>query len=164
MNNKLVLIIGLALIAFSYSDIDLNLLPWGNIEPSASYVVDPPSDETLLVDCKNIVGILQQYNGSTSRQDCIKLSSLFYDMSVLLSLDNNDKVISSTEDILNANTLAGKMLGLNIKGKYPGLAEVSEQLLTNSIGKENVTLNEDLRQSAVEAFQGLSWAFYQGSK
>lgn len=165
MNNKLVLIMGLILIVFSYSDINLNDLNLRkNNAPSAVYVIDPPSDEVLLKDCKNIVNILQESDDSTSRKDYLRLSSLFYDMSVLLELDNEDEVVSSTEDILNANILAGKMLRLNIKGKYPGLAEASEQLLTNQLGEDNVALSEDLRKSAIDSFRGLSWAFYQGSK
>ena len=56
------------------------------------------------------------------------------------------------------------MLRLNIKDKYPNLAEAAESLIVSAIGDDDVSLSEELRSKSAEAFRALSWAFYQGSK
>ena len=56
------------------------------------------------------------------------------------------------------------MLKLDIEGKYDGLAEAAGDLVASSIGKDEVVLDDDLRAKSVEAFNALSWAFYEGSK
>ena len=78
--------------------------------------------------------------------------------------DEDDKVISDTASIKEANSLAGKMLRLNIKDKYSGLAEAAKDVVVSGIGEDDVSLDDDLRQKAVESFRALSWAFYEGSK
>ena len=66
--------------------------------------------------------------------------------------------------IREANILAGKMLRLDVDGKYKGLADAAGDLLASTIGKDEVVLSEDLREKSVDAFEALSWAFYEGSK
>ena len=56
------------------------------------------------------------------------------------------------------------MLKLNIKDKYPNLAQASKDVVVVAIGEDDILLTEDLRSKAVEAFNGLSWAFYEGGK
>jgi hypothetical protein len=56
------------------------------------------------------------------------------------------------------------MLRLNIKNKYPGLAEAAKVLVSSELGTDDVVLDEDMRAKAVNAFRALSWAFYEGSK
>jgi hypothetical protein len=56
------------------------------------------------------------------------------------------------------------MLKLNIKDKYPNLAEAAQDLVTTGIGDDDILLTEELREKSAESFRALSWAFYQGSK
>jgi hypothetical protein len=53
---------------------------------------------------------------------------------------------------------------LDIKEKYPNLAEACRSLIVAAIGDDDITLNSEVREKSVEAFRALSWAFYEGSK
>jgi len=125
--------------------------------------VDPPTDENLKALADKVVECLK--SGSADRKtEALKLAELYYDISILISLDAEKEVISSTEAIRQTNMLVGPMLRMEIKGKYDGLAEAADNLLISNIGTENVKLTEELRDKSVEAFLALSWACLEGSK
>lgn len=164
MKNKLLLIIAAILVFIGLFKPDINLPSFNNNNSNISCVVDAPSDDILLEKARLVVDILKQSNDSTRSNDCIQLSSLYCDMATLIQLDEEDMVIKDTASIRSANSLAGKMLRLNIKNKYPNLAEASRNLLVAAIGDEDVVLDSQSRSNAVSAFRALSWAFYEGSK
>ena len=110
-----------------------------------------------------IIDLLRESDAKGKREDCLKLSSLYKDMATLIGLDAKDAIIKDTASIREANILAGKMLNLDIDGKYDGLAEAAGDLLASTIGKDEVVLDKDLRDKSVDAFNALSWAFYEGS-
>ena len=168
MNNKWLLALGIGLIYIGIAKPDLSFIniPSGNnnVCLEANYVTDAPSDDNLLALARSVTDIVKDSDDSTRRSDCSRLSSLYADMALLIELDDQDKVISDTSNIREANSIAGKMLRLNIKDKYPGLAEAAKVLVSSEIGTDDVVLNEDMRVKAVNAFRALSWAFYEGSK
>ena len=166
MKNNILLVIGGILLLFGFFG---NNLPSINfMRPTTvsveNYVIDAPSDDILLKDATKIYTLLKDSDDSTRPRDCLKLSALYCDMATLIALDGDDNVISDTASIRQANSLAGKMLRLNIQDKYPGLADSAKNLLTNAIGDEDVVLDKELRTKSVNAFMALSWAFYEGSK
>ena len=110
-----------------------------------------------------VTEIVEASDDSTRKSDCLKLSALYADMATLIELDD-DKIIVDTSSIKEANSIAGKMLKLNIKDKYPNLAEAAQDLVTTGIGDDDILLTKELREKAAESFRALSWAFYQGSK
>jgi hypothetical protein len=163
--NKIVLIIGILLVVFGWFKPDISgLIKPSSVNNSVNYVVDAPSEDALLEASKKIIEIVRKSDDSTRKSDCLRLSSLYADMALLIELDNTDMVIKDTTNIREANGLCGKMLKLDIKDKYPNLAESAENLVVTSIGKNDVQLTPELRSSAVKAFRALSWAFYEGSK
>ena len=165
MKEKIALAIGALLILFGLFQPDLsNLIPTKPDIVVTVPTVKAPSDEVLLEKGMVIVDILTDSNASGKREDCLKLSSLYRDMAVLIGLDGKDSVIKTTSAIREANILAGKMLRLDVDGKYEGLADAAGDLLASTIGKDEVVLNDDLRAKSVDAFEALSWAFYEGSK
>lgn len=85
-------------------------------------------------------------------------------MATLIELDGQDKIIANTTAIREANSLAGKMLRLNVKDKYPNLAEAARDVIVYNIGEDDIVLDEETRDKAVQAFRALSWAFYEGGK
>jgi hypothetical protein len=164
MNKKLLLGIGAVLIAVGFFQPDLNL---GSFGPSGvtcveNFVTDPPANDTLLVKANVVVGILQDSDDSTKSRDCEKLSALYSDIATLLELDEEDKVVSDTASIKKVNSIAGKMLRLDIQDKYPNLAEACKDVVAHNVGTDDVSLDDELRTKAVEAFRALSWAFYKG--
>ena len=165
MKEKIALAIGALLILFGLFQPDLgNFVPFGPEVVVTVPTTEVPTDEALLEKGTVIVDLLRESDASGKREDCLKLSSLYRDMAVLIGLDGKDNVIKTTSAIREANILAGKMLRLDVDGKYEGLADAAGDLLASTIGKDEVVLNEDLREKSVDAFEALSWAFYEGSK
>lgn len=166
MQNKVLLAIGAILVLFGLVKPDLGNIftPSDNVSVVESYVVDAPSDTDLLEKAREIKEILQSSEDSTRKSDALKLSSLYADIATLIELDGEDQVVKDTNAIRQVNSIAGNMLRLDIKDKYPNLAEASRSLVVTAIGDDDVSLSDDLRSKSAEAFRALSWAFYQGSK
>lgn len=162
--NKILLTIGCILIVCGIFKPNLTSLLSPSCPIQSNYVLDAPSDNDLLIKAKNIIDILQTSDDSTRPSDCLKLSSLYADMAILIELKDTEQIVNSTSAIREANILAGKMLRLNIKDKYPDLADSSKDLVIAAIGDNDVVLDDVSRARAVEAFRALSWAFYEGSK
>jgi hypothetical protein len=166
MKNKILLAIGALLVLLGIFQPDLGSLINSNpaVVGVECYVTDAPSDTGLLEKARDVTAILQDSEDSTRKNDALKLSCLYADMATLIELDGEDQVIKSTNAIREVNSIAGKMLRLNIKDKYPNLAEAAQSLLVTAVGNDDVALDDDLRTKSAEAFRALSWAFYQGSK
>tara|TARA_R100000278_G_scaffold121566_1_gene105838 strand:+ start:332 stop:832 length:501 start_codon:yes stop_codon:yes gene_type:complete len=166
MQNKILLAIGAILVLLGIFQPDLGNLvkPVPSVVGVESYVTDAPSDTTLLEKARVVSDILQDSDDSTRNSDALKLSCLYADMATLIELDGEDQVIKNTNAIREVNSIAGKMLRLDIKDKYPNLAEAAQELVVAAVGNDDVVLDDSLRSKSAEAFRALSWAFYQGSK
>lgn len=164
MNNKYLLILGGLLIAFGL--LNPNILSSISIPKNTTntQVVEAPSDTGLYEKAKAVVNVLEKSSSSTKYNDCMRLSSLYNDMSILISLNDDNPVIKDTTSIREANILVGRMLGLDLKDKYPDLAEAVESVVLYSLGDDEIVLDDTLRAKGVDAFKALSWAFYKGSK
>lgn len=125
-------------------------------------LVEKPSNTEILDECQEVIDALKEDNDR--KIDGVKLASLYNDLSTLVALDGEDLVLKNTEEIRQANKLAGAMLRLDIKGKYPKLAKATEKVIISSIGDDSIMLDEKLRQGAVDGFKALSWACLEGSK
>lgn len=144
------------------------LIAVGLLRPNFSTVQNPINVQTPSVElqdqCKEIVGILQKARNMDKASDCKSLSSLYLDLSTLISLDGEDTVIKNTEEIREANRLSGKMLNLDLQDKYDNLGEACESVVKAHIGDDNLLLSPELRQKSADVFQALAWAFDKGSK
>ncbi len=167
MKNAL-LFLGIGLIAIGLFKPDiLSILQPNNSQVSnclETHITTAPEDTSILEKCNLVIDILQTSTNNNKREDTLKLSSLYADIATLLSLDGEDAVVKDTKTIREINSLSGSMLRLNIKDKYPNLAQASKDVVVVAIGEDDILLTEDLRSKAVEAFNGLSWAFYEGGK
>jgi hypothetical protein len=163
MNNKVLLTIGVALLLLGLFRPNINL-PINNPNPVDNIVVvTPPSDEGLKKTCQLVIDVLK--SGSSDRKkDGKRLSELYSDLAVLIRLDGENEVVKTTEEIRQANSLAGLMLQMNIKDKYDGLSEGTNAVIVSEIGNDIIPLDDDLRDKAVKAFMALSWACLEGSK
>ena len=165
MNTKnLLLILAAILIVVGLLKPDLsnfinNFTPSNNV---VNVVVEKPTNTEILDECQGVIDALKE--DSDRKQDGPRLASLYNDLATLVSLDGEDLVLKNTEEIRQANKLAGVMLKLDIKGKYPKLAKAAEGLVIASIGDDSVMLDDKLRQGAADGFKALAWACYEGSK
>lgn len=159
MKDKILFIVGSLLILFALTKTNLSELFVVNTIPYNIEVID--NDSQKLVE--SVISCLK--NGSSDRKyDGKKLASLYNDIAILISLDNENEIIKNTEEIRQANSISGLMLKLDIKDKYPKLAEECNKYLVSVIGDDNVSLDKDLRSKAVSAFKNLAWAFNESSK
>ena len=164
-NSKLLLIVAGLLIVVGLTKPDLSFL---NNKPSPVVLdtivqVSKPTDSDLLEKCDKVISSLKQ--GPSSRKyDGQRLALLYLDLSTLIELDGDNEVVKTTEEIRQANSLAGLMLRLNIKGDYPDLAEAAKDLVVSSVGDDAVNLDSKLRSKASQAFKALAWACNEGSK
>ena len=163
---KILLIIGCVLIGYSLFQPSLN--NWSPLNPSPTPVVtvdvDAPSDPELRKLAEVVKDCLLNSDSETRQRDALLLSGLYKDVSTVIAIENNDKVIVNTETIRQINILSGYMLHLDIKGKYEGLGKAAEKLLVSGIGNENKSMTEELRQKSIDCFEALSWACLEGSK
>lgn len=160
MNKNVILLIAGILIAIGLLKPDLSSLVPVSKPKDTIVFIEAPVDETVKKECEDVAKILKK--GSAS--DAIRLRDLFLDISKLVELDGEDLVIKTTEEIRQANALAGPMLKLDIKNKYENLANEAKQVIVSSIGDDNVPLTTELRKQAVNAFKHLAWACNEGAK
>lgn len=163
-NKKILLIVGCSLLAFGL----FNKLSWFNNSPSKPTIsIDISELESPSGDIKKeALEIVQVFKdaGSSSRTDARKLRDLYLDLAKLISLDGDETVIKNTEEIRQANSIAGAMFRLDVKNKYPSLAKEAKDVVVSLVGEDQVNLSPELRNKAVEAFNVLAWACNEGSK
>lgn len=129
-----------------------------------NYVITPPDDKDILEKCNLVVDAIQSSNANNKRSDTLKLSSLYADIASLIRIDGDDQVVKDTQTIREVNSLTGQMLKLDIKGKYPNLASAAQDVVKVAIGDDDIILSAENREKAAQAFDGLSWAFYEGGR
>ena len=125
--------------------------------------LDPPTDPLIKEKADVVVKILKA-GGGDRKADAKRLRDLYLDLAKLVELDGEDTVIKNTEEIRQANSLAGLMLRLDIKGKYSDLPTAAQDTIIAAIGDDMIVLSKELRLKAVEGFNALSWATNEGSK
>jgi hypothetical protein len=120
-----------------------------------------PTDQAVKKEADDVVTLLKE---AGAKSDAKRLRDMYIDLAKLVELDGEDEVIKSTEEIRQANSLAGVMLRLDIKGKYPNLAKEAKEVVVAAIGDDQILLSKELRVKAVEGLNALAWAFNMGSK
>ena len=113
MKDKILLALGGLLIAVAILKPTLDHLPIVPNTVSINELVIPGVDNDTKLLLQPIVESFK--NGSSDRKlDGKKLASLYLDIATLISLDGEDTVIKTTEDIKQANSIAGPMLKLKM--------------------------------------------------
>jgi hypothetical protein len=164
MNKKNVLL-GLAGVLILLGLIKPDLSNLLNSKPSV--VVDvlelsAPTDPEVKSAAEEVTKILSSV--ADHKYDSRRLRDLYLDLSRLVELDGEDMVVKNTEDIRQANSLAGAMCRLDIKGKYTNLADAAKKVMVTAIGDDQIVLSPELRVKAVDAFKALAWACNESSK
>ena len=169
MNNKVVLAIGAVLIVVGVLRPDLSsLIPsnGGNDTPVVNVpevVVEAPTEPSLKEVADELVEILKT-GGEDRKVDGLNLAKLYSDIANLISLDLDNEVVKTTSEIREVNGVAGSLMNLKLKGKYPDFAQTAKKLVVTAIGDDIAVLNDETRSKAVDAFNALAWACYEGAK
>lgn len=162
MNKNLILIVAGLLILVGLTKIDLS-----RFVPSVPANIDvmeltAPTDKNVKKEADDVVSLLKASGGS--KGDFRKLRDLSLDLGRLVQLDGEDLVIKNTNEIRQANSIAGPMLKLDIKGKYPDLAKEAKEVIVAAVGDDDIVLSPELRVKAVDGFNALAWAYNEASK
>ena len=164
MNSKnTILCVGVTLIALGLLQPNLASLGVNNSSTSNVVNIIDPTDPDIKAQAEDVLKIIKEA-GQPARADARKLRDLYLDIARLVSLDGEDEVIKSTEEIRQANSIAGVMLKLDIKGKYPNLAKELKEVVVSAIGDDQILLSKELREKAVSSFNAIAWALNEGSK
>jgi hypothetical protein len=163
MKNNILLVVAGLLVLIGLTGFDFGKL---NILPNRPNVVDvlelpEPKDEAVKKEADDVVAVLKEFG---AKGDAKRLRDLYLDLAKLVELDGEEEVIKSTEEIRQANSLAGVMLRLDMKDKYPNLAKEAKEVVVASIGDDHILLSKELRVKAVEGLNALAWACNMGSK
>lgn len=154
MNKNTLLIAGAILIFIGLAKPNVGrIIP---ITPVVSSVV-VPSDVNLKKEAEDVISA----GSSLSSKEASDLRDLYIGLANLIRLDGTDQVVSSTEHIRQANSIGGKLLHLDLKGKYPTLAKENNDVIIKAIGDDNVALTSELRTKSSDAFMALAWAYNQ---
>lgn len=163
MNQKVILVIAGLLILLGLTKVDLGGLGQVNRPVSIDVLeLSEPSDENVKKEARDVIDLLKKSGGD--KNDFRKLRDLSLDLGRLIQLDGDDTVIKNTDEIRQANSIAGPMLKLDIKGKYPNLAKEAKEVIVAAIGDDNIVLSPELRVKGVDGFNALAWAYNEGSK
>lgn len=166
MNNKVVLAIGAVLIAIGIFKPDLSqLIPKGGdpVVDNPVVEIEEPSDPDLKEQALAIAEILKS-GGDDRKVDGMALSKLYSDIAMIISLDEENEIVKTTNEIREVNSVAGTLMNLQLQGKYKDLPQTAKGILISVLGDDVAVLNEDNRQKAVDAFEALSWGCYMGAK
>lgn len=164
MNNKAILLVGIALIAIGFFKPDLSsVIPSGGKTTITVPVIEvaEPTDPELKEKALKVAELL---SGPNSKQDAAKLSELWDDLASLIAMDEENEIVKTTAEIREANSVSGQLMNLKLQNEYEGLAEAAKNIVVDSIGDDNIIINEEIRNKAVDAFRALSWGAYQGAK
>lgn len=164
MNKNTILAIGVILLAIGFlkPSVINNIFNKPTTVSVEERVFPAPVAESVKLKANDVIKALSV--NKDRKIDGKNLANLYSDLALLVSLDGSNEVIKNTDEIRQANKLAGLMLQLNLKDKYENLAEANQALLVDCIGDDSVPLTKELRQKAVDAFKALAWACNEGSK
>lgn len=158
---NLVLLVGIVLILIGW--FKPNLPNFGPTPGDTDIVVSEPTDPEVLGACLEVAKALKNGSGDNV-VDGNRLAHLYYDLASLIALDGEQEVITSTDEIREANRVAGLLSRMDLQGKYKGLAEAATKVIVVSIGDEKVPLSPELRAKAVSAFKALAWGCLEGAR
>lgn len=114
------------------------------IEPSTEY-----KDKV-----KSIVAI------EITKDDAKLVSAFFSELADVIK--NDSEFVKSTGQFRKFNMVAGGLhFNKDIKGKYQTLAEEIDKVIMDSIGKEDVLMDENKRSTLVNCLNAIAWGVKQ---
>lgn len=152
MNKNIKIILAFVLcICAIFGDKIINSIPLPKPIPQ-EINVEPSEEYKLLV--KDIVAV------DIEKQDAKLISTFFSEMADVVK--NDTSFIKTTGQFRKFNIVSGGLnFNNNIKGKYPTLAESIDKAIVQSVGKEDITMDEAKRAKLVNCLNAVSWGVMQ---
>ena len=122
------------------------------VVPSVGVEIPEPSlsNKTLVEGLTEIV---------TDDKDKVQLRDYYVTLAHVVKTEPN--LIKTTGTFREYNMLSGQLnfTGLDMKDKYNGLGEAIDNVIVNTLGRENETLDTEKRKALVDALNAIAWSF-----
>jgi len=123
------------------------------IVDGVTYSVSEPS-----IEYKELVKPITETE--ISKEDSELISSFYLELSDVISKD--DSIIEYTEQFRNLNTFAGVLhFNSSLLGKYESLGKNIDLAIAETIGKQNVNLDDSKRKDLAEVLNAVAWSVTQ---
>ena len=162
-DNPLLFVILLAVGLFMASGKKLPVklpIPLGKPSPSKVDIVYPEPSPELKA---KVAPVTERLSGG-DKEDAAHLAALYAALADAIRRETEQ--IKTTSQLRMANKKAGAILFArrSIAGKYPGLRETLDGIVSDALGRENKQLDDATRKMAADVFSALAWACHQAAK
>jgi hypothetical protein len=91
-------------------------------------------------------------------KDASEIRDFFWQLSQIIR--HEPELIKTTEQFRKFNMVAGSLnfAGLEMKDKYPDLGEAIDKIIMDTIGKEDVPLDDTKRKSLYTILHAIAWS------
>lgn len=129
-------------------------------------VVPVPTVPTPSADLVTLVQpITLTFSGSDKTaitNDTTRLANFYISLAKQVQADGaGAKRIVDTAALRQVHTTAGQLGLAGLKGKYPGLGDAVDKVITTKLGLDVTALTDVKRQDAVNTFNAIGWALLQ---
>lgn len=133
----------------------------GDIPVTPTPTVPTPSTD-LVTLVQPITLVFSGTDRVTIKTDTARLASFYTTLASQVQTDGaGTKKITDTALLRQVHTTAGQLGLTGLKGKYPGLADAVDKVITNKLGLDVTALTDAKRQDAVNTFNAIAWALLQ---
>ena len=151
-NNIKIIAIALLLIgAFFGENIVENIQNYIPLADNEKVEIPTPS-----IEYKTLVQGIQ--NTKIDKKDANQIRDFFWQLSQVVKSDPG--FIKTTGQFRECNVTAGGLnfAGLALKNKYPNLGEEIDGVIITAMGKENIPLTSEKRNSLSKTLQAIAWS------
>lgn len=142
-----------------------NLIPSNKPAVVETETLQTPASADVKAVAEKVTKIFKESTAKDKRVKGQKFKSLMVDLAKLIKLDGEREVVKSTKELRLANSIAGRMCDLDMKGEFTDLAKTCTEVLTTSLGgTDDILLTPELREKAGDGFLAVAWAVEQGLK
>lgn len=164
--DKVVLILAGALVLIGLFKPDFsNLIPSNRPVAVETETLQTPVSTDVKTVAEKVTKIFKESTAKDKKVKGQRFKSLMIDLAKLIKLDGEREIVKSTKELRLANSIAGRMSDLDMKGEFTDLAKTCTEVLAASLGgTEDILLTPELREKGGDGFLAIAWAVEQGLK
>lgn len=164
--DKVVLILAGALVLIGLLKPDFsNLIPSNRPVAVETETLQAPISADVKAVAEKVTKIFKESTAKDKKVKGQRFKSLMIDLAKLIKLDGEREIVKSTKELRLANSIAGRMSDLDMKGEFTDLAKTCTEVLVASLGgTEDILLTPELREKGGDGFLAIAWAVEQGLK
>jgi len=145
------------------SDTAVQAITYGGGDTPVTPIPTVPTPSTDLVTLVQPITLVFSGTDRTAiKSDTTRLASFYLTLASQVQADGaGTKKITDTSLLRQVHTTAGQLGLVGLKGKYPGLGDAVDKIITSKLGLDVTALTDTKRQDAVNTFNAIGWALLQ---